>query len=164
MAIFKLPPESGDDSNRKTEASRDKHKPEFIYLDEHSEQYWEGETQGHAEYFESLNQLGKAHYPFTLRLFTFAASLVLGVCAIALLAASIVSFALSGLFLRTNEGLNATCRRYFGVFQKLVVFSLGTLIATFSPPLGLGMIVLFFMIRGEQIESNFISRFVKNQL
>lgn len=153
MAIYRTP-RSGDE--------QPKHHPQFIYIDETKERAKRQESlhKGKAEYIEKLQRLDSRKYPFIFRFlsllwcFAFAAGAVL----LFLLVVLLMPIAL--LLLLRYRRLNAYIQKQWSLMCKLVVFAFGSLFAVVNPPYGFGIIILFFMLKGEDAQNNPLLRLI----
>lgn len=151
-----IKPSRGDDH-------KDRELPEFIFVDNGDEDktihYHPEEEERYSQpVFQKLETM---KFPFALRMLAlFAATIVLILIGFALLSLVLVfCFALITLF--QSQEINRQVRVVWAQCKKLLVICLGLIIAVFSPPLGLGLIVLDAMFHGQKISDSLMSRFMK---
>jgi hypothetical protein len=140
-----------------------RHKPEFIYVDEQQERVKRSEMlhDARGDYYEKLQHIENFKYPaLVLRLLTLVWSVIFALSALLLSAGVVFTTALAVLCLFRSAKFNAWRKKVWDFFRKSLVFSLGTFIATLSPPFGFGVIVLYFMLRGEDAEKNEFMRLI----
>lgn len=138
----------------------EKKKPEFIYIEDHRV---EGEfgpeaEGGYSEYFESIEKLGQAHYPWFLRMLTLLLSIGLAVWSVILALITLALAVLDLITLYKVDNFGKTGKRYRKMMSKTVVGALGCFVATFHPPFGFGIIVLYFMMLGERLSQDMMSK------
>ncbi len=140
-----------------------KHQPEFIYIDERQERAKRAESLQKASgaYIEKLQLIDNRKIPFIFRFLSLLWSFAFAAGAALLFVLCVVLFPIAILLFFRWERLNAFIKRQWTLMGKLLVFSIGTLIATVNPPYGFGIIVLYFVLRGEDIENNALMRLIK---
>jgi len=139
--------------------------PEIIYIDDVYVEPETNESTSQQQLYSSINQLEKTHYPFFLRIITFFAALALALV-LPLFALFVAAHGLiAGLLLFKNATSNTKALYYWRQLKKTAVVMLSLLIATISPSFGLGMIVLYFVLQGEEIHNSFLNQMInrKNQ-
>ncbi len=147
------------DENNLEEKNKTIHQPEYIILDGN-------ETDGHGassgeergEYVEALSRLGKKSFPFAARILIFLTAIGIAVASLIALAGAIVSTLLAGLILFQKAEVNMYMFKAWANAKKLAVFTLGLIIAIFSPVFGFGIIVLYLMLLGEHLDQSFFKR------
>lgn len=137
--------------------------PDIIFVDKTKQTHEEGEGQreetfSQEQYYQSFQKLEEMRYPTALRVLTFfaAAGLVLAAGLLAVLSAFF--FVLSAVTLFQVERLNQLAKIAWSGLQKVAAFFLGFFVATFSPALGFGIIILYFMLRGEGASDAILNR------
>lgn len=147
MTIYKFPEED--------KVERTHHNPEFIVVDEPETLHFEEEQISSIKYLSDIKpSLG-------LRLFCLASSIVIGCVSVVLLGGAALFGFLSVLVLEKSSTLNNLFDKTFKAAQKMIVFTLGLFVATFSISFGFGMIILFFFLRGEAMDSEFVNRLAR---
>ena len=73
---------------------------------------------------------------------------------------AVVAAFLATLLFFQSEKVNGLVKSLWGLYRKALVYSLGTFAATFSPSFGFGIIVLYYMLRGESMEGDPFMRMV----
>lgn len=158
MDIQKTPDHKKEDPNGEKKI----HRPEFIIL-----QSDEGEDDlgafatAHSEYYDSLKKLNKVQFSVPLRLVIALAFFVLLFLSVLALFFCSISLILSTVTLFMIKEMNANLYKSWKNVKKVLVFTVGLFLAIFSPALGLGLIVLYFMLLGEQLNKSFVSRLFK---
>jgi hypothetical protein len=154
MEIQKGYPEEGEEEKPKI------HQPEFIILDGSDEgpsPSQESKEMG-AEYVETLQKIGHMSFGWPIRIMCFSGAIIAALATAFVAVLACVSFLIAGLVLFMMKDANAQMFKVFATVRKLFVLTLGLLIAVFSPPLGLGMIVLYFMLHGERLQQSIFTR------
>jgi hypothetical protein len=143
MVIYKFP-----------EQDRVKHEPEYVVVDEIEEGVFE-----ERESISSIKQLHEVKVPFSFRLLFLMSSLAFGFLAFFLLSMTLLFGGLSLIFLTKNSTINSFFKMCLKGFQKTSIFCLGLFIGTFSLTYGLGLIILFFFLKGEALDASFLKGF-----
>jgi uncharacterized membrane protein YqaE (UPF0057 family) len=137
-------------------------RPEIIYIDaiEDDEDVRE-KTKGPENLLNgsALFALKDAHFPFALRILAIIVGAVAALIAAIGFVGSAVWFAISLVMFRQMESANAQALKAWRAACKWTVITLGCVLAVFNPPLGVGLILLFFMYRGEEMSGAILSRF-----
>lgn len=142
---------------------KDPKKPEFIYLGEDEEGPIDFEYSERIERertFQEFKKLKYGSYPFFLRILTFFGGVILGITSLIPLLLSIGTLVLCILTLFRVDSVTQHLKDYWGRFRRLFVVTLGMFLATFMPALGLGLIMLSYMLEGEDYSGNLITSFV----
>lgn len=136
------------------------HRPEFIILeDERKESSFEQKKQ---EQYEALfKNLKKIESTWAVRLMT-----LIGFCVTAVAAVFSVFFVAFNLLIATltlfrSVQINQAANKSWKTFKKILTCCVGLGIAVFSPFLGFGLIVLYFISNNEPIDPRLMSRFMK---
>lgn len=155
---------------RSSEDSEQKHRtqklPEFVFIDEEKTYTYEpGEEFDPFEqrFEENFRGMKKAEYPFSVRVFCFAAAVVtFFLCALAL---PLLLFFFFGNLLTFSkvEVLRIRMEWLWGAFKKLFVVWLGVSIAVISPAFGFSVILIYLMLQGVNEEEDWIARTMKSR-
>lgn len=129
--------------------------PKIIILDPSME---ENAERGEGEYKQAIHQLSGQKFPMVFRFFALFVSMILMIVTLFLLASTLIAVATVLITLGMNKQLIRTMHAFWGMFKKMVVFTLGFVIAIFNPPFGIGVVTLYFMMRGESLDSNVAGR------
>lgn len=159
MVIYKFPPQGKDPESKGNEERK---LPDFIYVDngDHYENFQGGAWRERKEYLESIQKLGKGKYPFSLRILTFFASLATFFTSCIALILCLPAFIIAALLLFQVKKVNAVLKKYWKLFKRTLVISFGLIISSFSPSIGFGIILLYFLILGEKINNRFLAHMV----
>jgi ABC-type multidrug transport system fused ATPase/permease subunit len=160
MTEFKIPPGhengakggSGDFSSRKF--------PEFVVLDAEEDSKQRQRDSKEKEFLDSIFRLKKQHYGFALRIFfVFLGLFFLIALALVSIATFVVFlFALLGLF--QVGSFNAAFSRAWKSFRVVFASTLGMFVAVLDPAFGLGIVVLYLMLNGENVKDGMMSRII----
>jgi hypothetical protein len=162
MAIYRFPSESGKEDSTSNQEKRFEGKlPDYIYVDEKSDEKTKGDFG--EKYFTSLNNLNARTYPFALRLMTLFGAIILGFWMFLLGACLGVLALVSAVFFFQWKELNQLTHRFSKIVCRLFAISLSLLVATWDPAFGFGIILLYFMLQGEKLETGFMGRILKKQ-
>ena len=148
-----------EDDSQEAKAKKDKiHQPEYIILDREEKARQEGfyESYKEGEYIEVLNKLGQKKYSWLIRLFIFMSALFVSIACFFVFFLALVHTVLALLTVFLNKEINASLYRSWCNVRKSFVMLLGLLIGVFSPPLGLGLVILDLMLHKENLRKNFL--------
>jgi hypothetical protein len=141
------------DPQQKPSDKKKIHEPEFIILDAEDEDRESFVKKSQAEYFETFQMLKTLRHTWSLRLI----SAVLFWFSLFVLVVFFFVFAVNVLFsvvtLFQNKKLDSGTLAAWAQFKKACVFSVGLLLAVFSPSLGFGLIVLYYLLREEKLSN-----------
>ncbi|MEC7839143.1 MAG: hypothetical protein VX777_03790 [Chlamydiota bacterium] len=139
------------------------HKPEFIYV---GEEYIESEPKGEyrqEDFYESFSQLHDIKPTIAVRVACLIGSMLVFLLSLFMAACVLVSC----IFVVGTLGLNQYCKivlaRHWIRFKNFFVIAGGTFVGVFSPLFGLGIVILYFMLKGQgkdQFFSSFMERHV----
>lgn len=159
MVIEKFPPSGEDESAPK--------KPDVIYIEDIEvqdvRQKQEQEPKRDALY-ESFVHMENSKYPNVVRVFTLIAAV--GFFLFSFLALAFVAFhlALAAItFFQSNE-INQSLKKSWSGYNTLLVFTLGCLIATFTPAFGFGIILVYFAVKGKKLENSLLGRIFQSRM
>lgn len=139
------------------------HHPEFIILtEEHSEQvYHESGSEQKSEFYQPFEKLEGIQATAGLRIGCLITSFLMLGCTVFVFLFLMFALILAALTFGQVESLNSMLKKYWSIFRKVFVITMGLTVAVFSPFFGLGLIILYFIlfIRSEQdpIFSRFFS-------
>lgn len=137
--------------------SEEPKKPEFIYVDEPYDETKEGFAE--QEYWSAIGQLQQAQFPIGLRILALIAALFMAAVGAFALAWMALWLAISLVTARQVESVNAQAARVVKFAGKCCVLFLGLSIAIFHPPLGIGLIILYFAFTGQEMNQTILRRF-----
>lgn len=139
-------------------------KPEYIIIEGPHEQP-NGDYQAPFESFDPQSGLPKmenVQYPFMVRFIAVLAAL----CALGWIIGCIISGAIFCLLATVTlfrvKSFITYAQRTWSFFKAALVGLISSLIAIFSPPLGLGLFIMFFALKHEVIENALFQSVVKN--
>lgn len=135
--------------------------PDFIYVDEVHQR--ENELGTKPNYFENLKKINKSNYPFFLRILTLFVAFILlfwMICISFILV--IVSLFSIVTFFKVDQ-LNNYLKQFWKLLRRISAFCLALFVATLSPSFGLGILTLYLMMQGENLESSFMSRILSKK-
>lgn len=141
------------------EKSKKIHRPEFIILSDTEEAYKEeAPKKENQQYAEFLQKAGKLHFSFGMRLLAFVAACAFVVVLFFSVVFASLAVAIAGLYLFGNTEANKNMTDALHRVRKYLVIILGLALAIFTPPLGIGLICLYFWMYSEQIDPRFFSQ------
>ncbi|MBS4168763.1 hypothetical protein [Parachlamydia sp. AcF125] len=171
MVRYEFPSGNQDPSSQKgnphqTGGSTPQKLPEFIYIEDlqrGAEQEEIRKNPGEEKLYSSINQLEKKHYPWVLRAITFFASLFLLVAIPFLLVVVLCNALFAVGLLGKFEPFNRQTIRYWKQLKKATVIALGLFTATLSPAFGFGIILMYFVLQGEELNNSFLEQMMKSR-
>ena len=131
------------------------HTPEFIYLDPMH--------QRRKEALESFSKIESVKIPKKFRFLCLGFGFLSFFWVLGCLILSIFTFIGSLLTLRKVPVLNKISQERFGRLKNSLAFCLGLNVAIFSPYLGLGIIIMYFMIDEPKV-SDSLSSYLKGNI
>lgn len=159
MVIEKFPPQEDEPAPKK---------PDFIYIEDVEVQDVRGQQQQQEPkrdaLYESFVHMENSKYPNVIRVFTLLAAA--GFFLFSFLALAFVAFhlALAVLTLFQSDEVNKALKKSWSGYNTLLVFTLGCLIATFSPAFGFGVILVYFAVKGKKLENSLLGRIFQSKV
>lgn len=149
-------------SSENPEKPKKIHQPEFIILSETEEVFEEGTAQReHQQYAEFLQKAGKLHFSFGMRLLVLIATAAFVVVLFFSAVFAALAVVIAALYLFRNPEANKNMSDALHRVRKYLVIILGLLLAIFTPPLGIGLICLYFWMYSESMDPRFFSQVFK---
>jgi len=141
-------------------------KPEFFFVgdQEETQDVEYSEFVEKERIFQQFKKLDEASYPFFLRILTLIGSAILFIVSLIPLAMTAVYLVFCLVSFFQVKALTGLLKRVWSNFQKLLVMGIGFLIATFIPPLGFGLILLYVMLQGDKLKGDRMAAFVMSRL
>lgn len=137
--------------------------PDAIYVDD-VHQYEKRKTfSGKMEYFEKIQKIEKGGYPFFLRIITAVGGTLILVWSLLLAVFTAFITVLVAVCFFASDQLNQNVKNLWKMLGRMCVFSLSLFIASFAPAFGFGVIALYMMMNGENVEASFMSRILKGR-
>lgn len=140
--------------------------PEFVYLDDgpEDEKLRMGATpQDPRQMFGSIETMAQGRHPFYLRVLSLFGTFIMLAFALVVFVVMIVALSLSLLLLRQSSTVNQQAFAAWRWFKKLIVFALGSFVSIFNFSLGIGIVLMYFMLTGQKMNSRFMQEFTKFQ-
>ncbi len=141
------------------EKNNDSIEPEIIYVDEAYEEKRSFGGRQEQRYWSTIEGLGQADFPIGLRIIALIVAGFMGFLAAFMCGITIVWFVASLLAMRQSPRFNELAKNSWATTRKFFLIAFGSLVAVFSPALGIGMILLYFMIIGEKMNEAMFTRF-----
>ena len=139
------------------------HQPEYVILDKEEDEARkdEGYAKEQADYLTTLHKIGQMKFGVGLRILCLLAAFFVALATVFIAALSLIAVAMGALTLFLSKEVNTQVLKALNNVRKLFVITFGLLIAVFSPALGLGLIVLYFMLKGESLQQDLINKVVR---
>jgi hypothetical protein len=145
------------EERKREERKREVHEPEVIILDQEGKKSNKNKEEKE-EYISVLQELGKKHYPFTMRLLAFVTTFFVAGATLLALFFALLGTLIAALVLFQNPKVNDSMLKSWKNVKKLLTITLGVAISIFSPSLGLGLIMLYFMLQGEHMNKTIFTK------
>ena len=133
-------------------------KPEFIYVE--TEDYNAGHEFGgfQEEFKQSYEKMGTRQYPAAVRFVCFVSAFFL---AFFLLLATPFLLFFVGVNILTFfqwDSFSTRTQQVWETYSKMFVTTIGLLIAVISPALGLSVILVYLMMKGQKTDNMWVNR------
>ena len=163
MSSYKGP--TGEDSEKAKEKPEAERKmPDFIYVDDHHQTDTDkiGSTQQDPnQMFGSIQTMAKGSQPFYIRLLAIAAFSFVFCGSFVVLLGFLIYLTLSLLLLRQSDFLNKQTSVSWRAYKKMIVFALGSFVSIFNLSFGLGIVMMYFMLNGEKMNSRMMDELTR---
>lgn len=139
------------------------HQPEYVILDKEEDESRKEQQYGkeQADYLATLHKIGQMKFGVGLRLLCLVAAFFTALATAFIAALALVAVAMGAITLFLSKDVNTQVLKALSNVRKLFVITFGLLVAVFSPALGLGLIVLYFMLKGESLQQDLINKVVR---
>lgn len=158
MVIYRLPSDEG--KTKSGSSYSDAKKPDYIYVNEGADEGSSLEHEENEEGFQKIQQLKNLHFSYGVRLFTAFFCFLAFIFTCVSLVFCAVSGAISAALLFRNEICNRAFQRYWKWLRRGAAVALGLFVGIFSPNFGYAILLIYFMLQGEQFENSMVSNFV----
>lgn len=166
MESDKMPRNTDEEPEKINEPKPERKVPEFIFVDEDYQEERQnlGATpQDPKQMFGSIQTITKGKHPLYLRILAFLGTIVMIFLSIVVLIVLLIVVLLSLLLLRQSKHMNEQASIAWKCFKKALVFTLGCFVCIFNLTLGIGIVLMYFMLTGEKMSSRFMQEFTKHQ-
>ena len=109
-------------------------------------------------YIESFQKLENLKFPLMLRVLSLIGSLFVFFISLFVLVGVGISLFFALITFFSNVEVNNSLKKTLYGFKKITAIWFGLFIASISPPLGFGLILLYFMLHKEKMNNAFFSR------
>lgn len=137
--------------------------PEFIFIenDPQNEKLLGSTPHDSKQMFGSLQNVASGHHPFYLRILSLLGTVVMIFLTLIVFTVFLIPLLLSLLFLRQSSYLNEQTTKTWRSFKKALIFTLGCFVCTFNLSLGIGIVLMYFMLTGEKFNNRIVEEFTK---
>ncbi len=162
-----MPPNSSEDSENahNAESKPERKMPDFIYVDsgQHDETQNLGTTtQDPRQMFGSIQTMAKGKHPFYLRALALIGTFIMLFLSAIVFIVLLITFVLSVIFLRQSTYFNEQVSIAWKCFKrKAMVFTLGCFVCIFHLSLGIGIVLMYFLLTGEKFNNRFVQEFTQ---
>ncbi len=138
-----------------------RHIPEFIFLETEQDEPRKGFRDTSEDFKQSFKTIQGQSYPAAIRLVFFFFAFVLVLFSMIITPIVLFFIVFNFLTLFKLETFNRNAQQLWNAYKKLLVMGVGLTLAVFSPPLGISVIMIYFMMRGEQFGNVWVNRFMQ---
>lgn len=166
MTSYKGPAGSDEESGKINNPDMtDRKMPDFIYVDQtHEDPSKIGSTQQDTQkMFGSIQSMSKGNQPFYLRILALICSCLIFLGSFIILFGFLIYLSLSLIAFRQSTFLNQQTAIGWRAYKKTMVFALGSFICVFNISFGVGIVLMYFMLTGEKLNSRMMDEFTKHQ-
>lgn len=159
----------GSDESEKNDGKEEKIKrviPEFVFIDQDSQDETQkiGSTpHDPKQLFGSIQNVAKGRQPFYLRIFAFIGTLIMLFLTFIVFIVWLITVIFSLLLFRQSTYMNNQQSIAWKSLKKALVFTLGCFVCIFNLSLGVGIVLMYFMMTGEKLSSRFVQEFTKHR-
>jgi len=170
MSSYNTPPgsEKEPEGMGHSEGKSERKMPDFIFVDQahHNDNKRIGDSsyQDPKHMFGSIQTMAKGKQPFYLRILAFLGTFVMLFGCVLVLMITLIAFFFSLILFRQSDSLNNQANIAWRSFKKAVVFTLGCFVCIFNMSFGIGIVLMYFMLSGEQLSHRFMQEMTKHQL
>jgi hypothetical protein len=133
--------------------------PDFIVIEEEKVFREGGESSRESEdLLSSFQSISRAKYPISVRFIAFFGSILALILSLVAGAVLLLSFLLNLIVFFRVPTLYHYHQKIWKNFRRLIVFTLGAAVAVFSPPLGFGLIMLYFAFYADRMGNEFLKK------
>ncbi|NGX43689.1 MAG: hypothetical protein K940chlam7_01989 [Chlamydiae bacterium] len=151
--------------NNKNEGEKPQERklPDFIFVEEEEGSHGESYTSFQEQFYRSTGLMEKRSYSVALRFAFLVCSLFLLFIFCIALPFVIIFFLLNLLTLFKAMAYWERTKQLWGKAKTVFVTAMGLLIAVFSPPFGMAVIMVYFLLKGQSMEQQWVSRIMKER-
>lgn len=168
MESYKTP--SGSNGNREKinddgSPQQEQKLPEFVFVDEnYKDENQLGSTpEDSKQIFGSIQSIAQGRHPFYLRVIAFFGTFAMIALSVVVLIVVLITSLLSILLLRQSQYMNEQAAISWRSFKKAMVFTLGCFVSIFNISMGVGIVLMYFLLTGEKVNSRFMQEFTKTK-
>lgn len=162
---YGMPPRPGEEPENLKDQKPEKKVPDFIYIEPEVQDKSKSGSAQHdpKQMFGSIQSVAQGRHPFYLRILSFLGTFVMIFLSLVVLAVLFITVTASLLFLRQSPYLNEQAAITWKSFKKALVFTLGCFVCIFNLSLGIGIVLMYFMLSGEKVNTSYVEEFTKRQ-
>lgn len=136
-------------------------KPEFIYVGEEYEEDVGGAYE-EQRLFTALQDLHGTSYPVSLRVIAFFVFVFSAFIAVIAAFAAAFWFVGDAATLFKVPQFHSTFKKTFNLMKKMLFITLGSGVAIFAPAMGMGIVIMYFLMSGESMNSVILERMTRS--
>lgn len=155
--MFKNPFSSSEENDKNKEHSEYKY-PDQIIVDDENHHHEKSESQYENDRKEEAADQGQ---PLSLRLLCFLGLIFCSVFGLGMIILSIITTFFACITLFQNSNVNRDLFRYWKSTFNTFVAGFGFILGLLIPPLGLGFLVLYFSLVGENMDTDILTKIIK---
>lgn len=135
------------------------HKAEIIYIDATEDEEVGEKGYEQQRYWSAMGDLKSAKFPVGLRILGLIVGLLMSAVAAIMLIATLFWLAISLVTFRQSPVFNKQVSTVWKATCKTTMLAFGGYLAVFNPALGIGLVMLYFMMKGEEMNEMMFNRF-----
>lgn len=136
------------------------HRPEYVVLEKEEPEKGDGEQN---QYFQALSMLQTIKPSYGLRVVILLCLVLVSIAACVVVFFFLIHLLVAAVVLFQNKKVNSYLYQSWKNVKKLFVFVAGIALGFFSPSLGMGYIILYFMQEKIPLNKAILSRFFNYQ-
>ncbi len=159
-------PENDFETNKNPKEPQPERKvPEFIYVEDskHDEKEIGSTPHDPGHVFGSIQSISKGKQPFYLRVLAFFGTLIMIVLSLVVFAVWFLFGILSLIFIRQSKSMNDQAAISWKSLKKALVFTLGCFVCIFNLSLGVGIVLMYFLLTGEKFDARYVQEFTNRR-
>ena len=154
--MFKNPFSSHEENDKNKEQSEYKYPDQIIIGDENYQEQSESPYKDH-----SKEETTEQTQPLSLRLLCFLGLIFCTIYGFGMILLSLITTFFACITLFQNHKLNRNLFRYWKSTFNTFVAGFGFVLGLLIPPLGLGFLILYFSLVGENMDTDILTKIIK---
>lgn len=162
---FSKKEDQSSDKSHQDEQKGDIKCPEFVLIDDRNGEerhtHFNVDASQHPQEGRGEEAQNRSKSPLSLRFICFLGFIFCLIFGLGMLMWSVVMSCLATLSLFQNPNLNKGTRNFWKIFVNTCVAGFGFTLGLISPTLGLGMLAIYFSLKGNLVEDDFLRKVIR---